>query len=46
MKILNYFKQKYSDVKDLVLLFILARKLKRAKKAQKIMIDRVNGLWQ
>jgi len=46
MKILNYFKQKYSDAKDIVLIFILAKKLKRTKKEQKVMIDKVNSLWQ
>jgi len=46
MKIINYFKQKYSDAKDIVLLFLLTKKLKRAKKEQNIMIDKVNSLWQ
>ena len=43
---MNYFKQKYSDAKDLVLLFYIKRKLKKAKKAEVKMIDKVLKLWQ
>ena len=46
MKIMNYFKQKYSDAKDLVLLFYIKRKLKTAKKEEVKMIDKVLKLWQ
>ena len=46
MKIINYFKQKYSDAKDLVLLFYIKRRLKKAKKEADVMIDKVLDIWQ
>jgi len=45
MKIINYFKQKYSDAKDLVLLFYIKKKLKKAKKEADMMIDKVLNIW-
>ena len=46
MKIINYFKQKYSDAKDIVLLWRIKRILKAAKKEEVKMIDKVLKLWQ
>ena len=46
MKIMNYFKQKYSDAKDIVLLWRIRRMLKTAKKDEVKMIDKVLKLWQ
>lgn len=46
MKILRYFKQKYLDAKDIVLLFYIKRKLKKAKKKEAEMIYKVLELWQ
>lgn len=46
MKILIYFKQKYSSTKDIVLLFYIKRKLKKAKKKEAEMIYKVLKLWQ
>ena len=46
MKILKYFKKKYSDAKDIVLLWRINRILKAAKKEEVKMIDKVVKLWQ
>ena len=46
MKILNYFKQKYSNAKDIVFLWRINRMLKTAKKEEVKMIDKVLKLWQ
>ena len=35
----------YIDAKDRVLLFILKRKLEKAKKAESVMLDKVKRLW-
>lgn len=35
----------YTDVKDRILLFILKRKLAKAKKAELVMLDKVKRLW-
>ena len=46
MNILKYFKKKYSDAKDIVLLWRINRMLKSAKKEEVRMIDKVLKLWQ
>ena len=46
MKLLKYFKQKYSDAKDIVLIWRINRMLKDAKKEEVKMIDKVLKLWQ
>ena len=46
MKIINYFKQKYSDAKDKVIFWRINRMLKAAKKEESKMIDKVLRLWQ
>lgn len=46
MKIIDCFKQKYSDAKDLILIFLLKRKLKKAKIKETEMINKVLKLWQ
>ena len=35
----------YTDAKDRILLFILERKLAKAKKAELVMLDKVKRLW-
>ena len=35
----------YTDAKDRILLFILKRKLAKAKKAELVMLDKVKKLW-
>lgn len=46
MKLLHYFKQKYSDAKDIVLIWRINHMLKAAKKEEVKMIDKVLKLWQ
>ena len=46
MNLLKYFKQKYSDAKDIVLLWRINMMLKAAKKEEVKMIDKVLKLWQ
>ena len=46
MKILRYFKKKYSDAKDIVLIWRINRMLNTAKKEEVKMIDKVLKLWQ
>ena len=46
MKLLRYIAKKYSDAKDIVLLFYIKRKLASAKKDEVKMIDKVLKLWQ
>ncbi len=46
MKLLKYFKQKYSNAKDIVLIWRINRMLKVAKKEEVKMIDKVLKLWQ
>ena len=46
MKILRYIAKKYSDTKDIVLLWRINRMLKSAKKEEVKMIDKVLKLWQ
>lgn len=46
MKIIKYIKQKYSDAKDVVLLFYIKIKLKSIKKKEVEMIDKVLKIWK
>lgn len=46
MKLLKYFKQKYSNAKDIVLIWRINQMLKTAKKEEVKMIDKVLKLWQ
>lgn len=45
MKILKYIAKKYSDSKDVVLIWRINRMLKAAKKDEVKMIDKVLKLW-
>lgn len=46
MKILKYIAKKYSNAKDIVLIWRINRMLKAAKKQEVKMIDKVFKLWQ
>lgn len=46
MKIINYFRQNYSDAKDKIIFWRINRMLKAAKKEDVKMIDKVLKLWQ
>ena len=45
-RVCRYFKQKYSDAKDIVLIWRINQMLKAAKKEEVKMIDKVLKLWQ
>ena len=45
-RVCRYFKQKYSNAKDIVLIWRINRMLKTAKKEEVKMIDKVLKLWQ
>lgn len=46
MKTLRYIAKKYSDAKDIILIWRINRMLKAAKKEEVKMIDKVLKLWQ
>ena len=46
MNILKYIAKKYSDAKDIILIWRINRMLKAAKKEEVKMIDKVLKLWQ
>ena len=46
MKILRYIAKKYSDAKDIVMIWRINKMLNIAKKEEVKMIDKVLKLWQ